>query len=78
MASMTCSVCQHEMVKSKAGWLCLNCGHTELADPLGDMTIRREKGAVVTPSGTPAADADGANAVPISGLTPVPTPISAL
>ncbi len=30
---MRCSECQQEMVQSKVGWLCANCGHTENVKP---------------------------------------------
>jgi hypothetical protein len=83
---MKCSNCSNDMVQSRAGWLCLSCGHIELNPagtvPAADLTIstgreshdqmRASAAAAAAASDAPAdATADGASAKPAEDATPV-------
>jgi hypothetical protein len=50
---MTCSQCQHAMIASAHGWMCLECGHLE-----GSKSAAKPKASkpVVVAQDTPAAD----------------------
>ena len=68
---MKCPKCQHDMVQSKAGWLCLSCGYAETIKPVN---------AAVVPAAAPTVDpitTPQTSAVPaaktFTDLAPVPS-----
>src|SRR3954454_18702315 len=91
LTGMKCSNCGNEMIESRTGWLCVSCGHAQLASPTDERALPkivhdRIRPRIPDPAGVAGQSAGpGAPAPdirlhvptePTAALAPAPAPAS--